>query len=67
MSVCVHGLFSQERGLLLVTPEHRLSLELKWHECNAQQHTEICKQLDTLSAYPYLDLIDESDEALSNR
>ncbi len=57
----------QERGLLLVTPQDLLSLQLKWHECQAQGLSKVCDQLDRVSGVPYLDIIDESDEVLHHR
>ncbi|GLC35571.1 thioredoxin-disulfide reductase [Pleodorina starrii] len=63
----------QEGGLLLVAPEHRLSLQLKRLELGVGQQKQdeemedICTALDHLAAMPYLDLLDESDELLHHR
>ncbi|GLC49187.1 thioredoxin-disulfide reductase [Pleodorina starrii] len=63
----------QEGGLLLVAPEHRLSLQLKRLELGVGQQkqddetADICTALDHLAAMPYLDLLDESDELLHHR
>lgn len=60
---------TQEGGLLLVTPEHRLSLELKCQELWEQgpESTVETAVLDRLKALPYLDILDESDELLHPR
>jgi hypothetical protein len=54
------------RGVLLVAPQHRQSLELKWHEMQAQGEgsLEICQCLQKVFDLPYLDMHDESDEVL---
>ncbi len=59
----------QERGLLLVTPQHRLSLQHKWHELNrdAAENGAVCKALSEVAALPFKDLIDEADEVLHHR
>jgi hypothetical protein len=58
----------QEGGLLLLAPEHRLSLKLKGQELKTQQdEQEVCKLLDVLARLPYLDIIDEVDELLHHR
>lgn len=60
----------QVGGLLLVVPEHRMSLELKWHELRLKGDTDslgVCGALDFLACLPYLDLLDESDELLHHR
>ncbi|WIA08442.1 hypothetical protein OEZ85_007879 [Tetradesmus obliquus] len=57
-------------GLLLVVPEHRMSLELKWHELQLKgglQDLAVCSELQALAAVPYLDVLDESDELLHHR
>jgi hypothetical protein len=54
-------------GLLLVAPEHRLSLKLKGQELHAQGETEICAFLNHLASMPTIDLLDESDEILHHR
>lgn len=65
-----HVAFCQVGGLLLVVPEHRLSLELKWHELRLRGDAaslEVCEELQALVAMPYLDMLDESDELLHHR
>ena len=54
------------RGAICVAPEHRLSLELKRHELRSANKDNICNLLDKISAFPYVDIIDESDEILRN-
>ncbi|KAG2455049.1 hypothetical protein HYH02_000874 [Chlamydomonas schloesseri] len=69
---------AQERGLLLVSPEQRLSLELKWKEYllrqrqaagagDAQQAKEVAALLTALFKVPLLNILDESDELLHHR
>jgi hypothetical protein len=60
----------QVGGLLLVVPEHRMSLELKWYELQLKgdaQALAVCQELQLLAAVPYLDVLDESDELLHHR
>jgi hypothetical protein len=58
----------QEGGLLLLAPEHRLSLKLKRLELGAQQgKQEVCKLLDQFAQLPFLDIMDEVDELLHHR
>ncbi|KXZ49831.1 hypothetical protein GPECTOR_19g282 [Gonium pectorale] len=59
----------QEGGMLLVAPEHRLSLQLKCHELRAagEERAADFRALEELAALPYLDLLDESDELLHHR
>ncbi|PNH12759.1 hypothetical protein TSOC_000243 [Tetrabaena socialis] len=59
----------QEGGLLLAAPEHRLSLQLKWHELRAEggAAAQVCAVLEAVARLPYLDLLDESDELLHHR
>jgi hypothetical protein len=60
----------QVGGLLLVVPEHRMSLELKWYELRMKgepQDLVVCQELEALAAVPYLDVLDESDELLHHR
>ncbi|KAG2496538.1 hypothetical protein HYH03_005361 [Edaphochlamys debaryana] len=67
----------QDGGLLLVAPEHRLSLLLKRTElalraerCEAgaqQALLTCCSALDELAGLPYMDVLDESDELLHHR
>eukprot|EP00983_Pelagomonas_calceolata_P080413 1155136-Pelagomonas_calceolata.AAC.1 len=56
----------QVGGLLLVAPEHRLSLQLKRDELWGHDHA-VCAMLDKLSAMPYIDIIDENDVMLHHR
>ncbi|KAG2451920.1 hypothetical protein HYH02_003695 [Chlamydomonas schloesseri] len=72
----------RERGVLLVAPEHRLSLELKWKELVLHRPTkipateddsndilkqEVAEQLAALLQTPVLSILDESDELLHHR
>eukprot|EP00775_Hariotina_reticulata_P001980 gene1980-2302_t len=59
----------QVGGLLLVAPEHRLSLQHKWRELwEDQANAALCDELQVLlKGLPYLDLLDESDELLNHR
>lgn len=57
----------RSRGVLLVAPEHRLSLILKWHEKYASGEIELCGVLDHLAAIPKYELLDESDEILRHK
>lgn len=60
----------QAGGLLLVVPEHRLSLQLKWQELwlkGDAASRAVCAELEALAAMPFLDLLDESDELLHHR
>ena len=53
LTVCMH-VSSQGRGVLLVAPEHRLSLELKWKEL-LLDHTQDCMAAaEAVSASPGL-------------
>ncbi|KAL1498573.1 hypothetical protein AB1Y20_013890 [Prymnesium parvum] len=55
-------------GAVCVAPEHRLSLQLKWHEIRlAGEQEELVESLPKLDEIPYLDLIDESDEVLHHK
>ena len=47
-----------------MAPQHRQSLELKWHEIQAQGKgkLEICECLQKVFDLPYLDMHDESDD-----
>ena len=51
-------------GIILVAPEHRLSLKLKWYELKEKGEDDICEKLDILDNLNYLDILDESDEIL---
>jgi hypothetical protein len=57
----------QVGGLLLVSPNDRLSLQLKWHELRGKGDQGVCAALDELAALPFQDLLDESDELLHHR
>ena len=57
----------QEGGVLLTTPERRLSLLLKQQELWQQGEGELCAALGALIQRPSIDLLDESDELLSHR
>ncbi|KAG2492053.1 hypothetical protein HYH03_009551 [Edaphochlamys debaryana] len=67
----------QDGGLVLVAPEHRLSLLLKRTEVGLKAETggeadrqaadRCCSALDELAALPYMDVLDESDELLHHR
>ncbi|KAG2501267.1 hypothetical protein HYH03_001073 [Edaphochlamys debaryana] len=67
----------KDGGLVLVAPEHRLSLLLKRAEMgfgaeageeeDRQGAARCCSALDELSALPYMDVLDESDELLHHR
>lgn len=52
--------------MLLVNPEHRLSLQLKQHEMRTE-NVEMCKLLQAMQEEPCVDLVDESDEGLDPR
>ena len=57
-------------GLLLVAPEHRLSLQLKAQELwlrDAGHDRAVWAELQRLAGLPYQDLLDESDELLHHR
>ena len=54
--------------MLLLAPEHRLSLKLKRLELGAQAgKQEVCQLLDDLAQLPYMDIMDEVDELLHHR
>ena len=59
----------QLRGVVFIAPEHRLSLDLKWHELRisediSDQKKELVTELSILYDLPYFDVMDESDEIL---
>ena len=54
-------------GVLLVAPEHRLSLQLKWHELRLQGQKTLCDLLQQFFALPSRDCLDESDEVLRHK
>ena len=51
-------------GVLLITPEHRLSLKLKWYELKLEKEVETCRILAQIDSLPYIDILDECDELL---
>ena len=51
-------------GVLLITPEHRLSLKLKWYELKLGKKEETCRILAQIDGLPYIDILDECDELL---
>lgn len=56
------------KGCIIVAPEHRLSLSLKWHELNFKNGNEsICSTLSSLEEVKYYDMLDESDEILRHK
>lgn len=57
----------QVGGLLLVAPEHRLSLLLKSLEMWDKGDYKLDDQLQQLMAMKYQDILDESDELLHHR
>jgi hypothetical protein len=58
----------QARGVLLVAPEHRLSLQHKWRELwEVEGQQGVCNELQALFGLPYWDILDESDELLHHR
>ncbi|PRW58669.1 hypothetical protein C2E21_2704 [Chlorella sorokiniana] len=57
----------QSGGVLLTTPERRLSLHLKQQELWEQGQRELVAAMSNLAALPYVDLLDESDELLTHR
>ena len=55
-------------GVVCVSPEHRLSLQLKWHEMRlASGKSSLVEQLPVLDSLPYCDVLDESDELLHHK
>eukprot|EP00434_Breviolum_minutum_P034401 symbB.v1.2.030448.t1/scaffold3429.1/size56941/4 len=54
-------------GVLLVAPEDRLSLRLKWHELRSQGEDDLCLLLKELFDVSSRDLLDESDELLRHK
>lgn len=58
---------SRSGGVLLVAPEHRLSLQLKWHELRLQGEDTLCDLLNQFLALPSRDCLDESDEVLRHK
>lgn len=57
----------QVGGLLVVAPEHRLSLHLKGLELLAKKDMATVRALEAIVQMPYLDVLDESDELLHHR
>ena len=67
-SCCQHLLLLQVGGLLLVAPEHRLSMQLKRGELWREGRRDICAALDELALdVPYCDILDENDVLLHHR
>lgn len=60
-------LLLQSGGVLLTTPERRLSLHLKQQELWEQGQRELVAAMSQLAELPYVDLLDESDELLTHR
>ncbi len=56
----------QVGGLLLVAPEHRLSLQLKRDEL-WDADPDACAELDELESMAYIDIMDENDVLLSHK
>ena len=54
-------------GILLVAPEHRMSLELKRHELHIAGKAAVCKDLSDLHRMSFVDIFDESDELLRHK
>jgi len=55
-------------GAIFISPEHRLSLQLKWHELRLSQvNADLVQALPSLDDLPYCDLLDESDEILHHK
>lgn len=60
--------YQRKQNVILVAPEHRLSLELKQHEVglmDSENATRIQQAIKNIEALPYYDILDESDELLS--
>lgn len=57
----------QAGGVLLTTPEHRLSMLLKRQELWEQGKRQLCDTLGAFIEQPCFDLLDESDELLHHR
>ena len=56
------------KGMVIVAPEHRLSLQLKLLELGTDDASEpVCRVLEEIAAMPFTDLLDESDEVLHHR
>jgi hypothetical protein len=53
-------------GVLIVAPEHRLSLQLKRYEVQ-ENSDHVGTTLDVIAEMPFRDLLDESDEVLHHR
>ena len=58
----------QLRGFVCITPEHRLSMHLKWHELRVSSATcVVAEELASVYDLPYFDVMDESDEILRHK
>jgi hypothetical protein len=59
------------KGVLLVTPEQRLSLELKWYELTAlldpENKSSIIDKVEKIYNFDYIDMFDESDEQFRHK
>ena len=51
-------------GVLVCSPEHRLSLNLKFFELKQAGASEVCHILKEIDSFKYLDILDEVDEIL---
>jgi len=54
-------------GFVIVAPEHRLSLELKIKELELGKMSALAAELRKVKDYPWIDVLDESDELLHHR
>lgn len=56
-------------GALCVAPEHRLSLDLKWHDVLLERKngSKVLQAMQLLFDTRFADILDESDEILSHR
>jgi len=66
LAVACHGnCFAQVGGVLVMAPEHRNSLWLKYLELALAGKLEVAQQLlELIEGLPYYDILDESDEVL---
>ena len=54
-------------GVLVCSPEHRLSLKLKFFELKEAGASEVCHVLKEIDSFKYLDILDEVDEILRTK
>ena len=54
-------------GVLVCSPEHRLSLKLKFFELKQAGASEVCHILKEIDSFKYLDILDEVDEILRTK